>query len=80
MSLAFLQKSWIKKNNTYGDKINHTIESLNIIKRIKILLFIDPEYIKAVFEIIKLDVTNSNTQDKKFVFEYFEKIYMIYII
>ena len=66
----------LKSKNIYGDINNHTNESLNMIKRIKSLSFIDPEYVKAFFKIIKLDANNSNEQNKKFVIEYFEKTYI----
>ena len=37
------------RNKIFGDIINHNKESLNIIKRIKTLVYIDPDYVKDVF-------------------------------
>ena len=36
-------------NKIFGDIINYNEESLNIIKKIKTLVYIDPDYVKDVF-------------------------------
>ena len=37
------------RNKIFGDVINHNEEPLNIIKSIKTLVYIDPDYVKDVF-------------------------------
>jgi len=44
----------LKRKKLFGDYSNHSIESYNIIKRIKTLVYIDPNYIKDVFNLILL--------------------------
>ena len=39
----------------FGDYSNHSVESYNIIKRIKTLVYIDPNYIKDFFNLISED-------------------------
>ena len=53
--MAFLQKYRSKQKKILGDIRNQNEESLNIIKRIKTLVYIDPQYVKDVFNIISED-------------------------
>ena len=43
------------RKKIFGDIINHNEESLNIIKRIKTLVYIDADYVKDVFNLISED-------------------------
>ena len=43
------------RKKIFGDIRNQNEESLNIIKRIKTLVYIDPQYVKDVFNIISED-------------------------
>lgn len=37
-----------KRKKIFGDYSNHSTESYNIIKRIKTLVYVDPNYVKDV--------------------------------
>ena len=39
----------LKRKKIFGDYSNHSAESYNIIKRIKTLVYIDPNYVKDIF-------------------------------
>lgn len=64
----------INRNKIYGAIENQTQLSLNILKRIKTLSFIDPRYIIDVYEFIKEDAED-NEKDTAFV-NYFETTYL----
>jgi len=59
MPLAFLSYYRNKRKKIYGDILNQNQDSLNIVKRIKTLPYIDPNYVKPVFDIISLDAINA---------------------
>ena len=59
-----------------GDINNQNEISLNILKRIKTLCYIDPKYAKAVFNLISEDADNSEEDDIRFVKFYFKKAYI----
>ena len=61
---------------THGDIGNISNESLNILKRIKTLPFIDPSFVKPVFDLICEDANNLKETNKKFVLVYFKKTYI----
>ena len=52
------------RNKIFGDIINHNEESLNIIKKIKTLVYIDPEYVKDVFILISEDAEHIGEKEK----------------
>ena len=64
----------LNRNRIYGAIENQTRLSLNILKRIKTLSFIDPFYIFDVYEFIKED-SEDNEKDTDFV-NYFETTYL----
>ena len=64
----------LNRNRIYGAIENQTRLSLNILKRIKTLSFIDPRYIFDVYEFIKEDAED-NEKDTAFV-NYFETTYL----
>lgn len=70
----------IKRKKIFGDISNHSIESLNIIKRIKTLVYIDPDYIKDAFKLLSEDSVNTGEQDENFVYNYFKKLILTIII
>ena len=72
----FYRNIEIKRKKIYGDKLNQNQDSLNIVKRIKSLPYIDPNYVKPVLDIISLDAINAREEDNKFVNEYFKKTYI----
>ena len=74
--MAFFQEYRIESKKIYGDIENKFDESLNIFKRIKTLPFIDPIFVKPVYNLICEDVYNLNDTDTKFVLVYFKKIYI----
>ena len=45
----------INRKKIYDSKVIQSIESLNIFKRIQILCYIDPNYVKDCFELISED-------------------------
>lgn len=63
----------LNRNRIYGAIENQTQLSLNILKRIKTLSFIDPLYIFDVYEFIK--DAEDNEKDTAFV-NYFETTYL----
>lgn len=64
----------LNRSRIYGAIENQTRLSLNILKRIKTLSFIDPRYIFDVYEFIKEDAED-NEKDTAFV-NYFETTYL----
>ena len=60
-------------NKIFGDIINYNEESLNIIKKIKTLVYIDPDYVKDVFILISEDAEHIGEKEKQFVNSYFKK-------
>ena len=64
------------RNKIFGDIINHNEESLNIIKRIKTLVYIDPDYVKDVFNLISEDAELIGEKEKELVNSYFKKTYI----
>ena len=64
------------RNKIFGDIINHNKESLNIIKRIKTLVYIDPDYVKDVFNLISEDAELIGEKEKELVNSYFKKTYI----
>ena len=66
----------LKRKKLFGDYSNHSIESYNIIKRIKTLVYIDPNYIKDVFNLISEDSENLGEKENNFVNNYFKKTYI----
>ena len=73
----FFRNLEINRKKIYGDINNQNEISLNILKRIKTLCYIDPKYLKAVFYLILEDADNSGEDDILFVKIYFKKIYII---
>ena len=65
-----------KRKKIFGDYSNHSIESYNIIKRIKTLVYIDPSYVKDVFNLISEDSENVREKENNFVTNYFKKTYI----
>ena len=57
----------------YGSIENQNNISLNILKRIKTLCYIDSDFVKDVFILIFEDANYSDENDKKFVIDYFKK-------
>ena len=55
---------------------NQNENSLNIIKRIKTLVYIDPDYVKEVFNLISEDAGEIGEKEPKFVDLYFKKTYI----
>ena len=68
----FYRNIEIKRKKIYGDILNQNQDSLNIVKRIKTLPYIDPNYVKPVFDIISLDAINAGKEDNKFEKVYFK--------
>ena len=66
----------INRKKIYGSIENQDNISLNILKRIKTLCYIDPDFVKDVFILIIEDANNSDENDKKFVIDYFKKNYI----
>ena len=66
----------INRKKIYGSIENQNQISLNILKRIKTLCFIDPEYVIKVFDLIVEDANESDEKDEKFVKDYFQKQYL----
>ena len=66
----------INRKKIYGSIENQNQNSLNILKRIKTLCYIDPEYVIDVFNMIVEDAIDSDEKDEKFVKEYFKKQYL----
>ena len=66
----------INRKKIYGSIENQDNISLNILKRIKTLCYIDPDFVKDVFLLIIEDANNSDETDKKFVIDYFKKNYI----
>ena len=64
------------RKKIFGDIINHNKESLNIIKRIKTLVYIDADYVKDVFNLISEDAEHIGEKEKEFVNSYFKKTYI----
>ena len=56
-----------KRKKIFGDYSNHSTESYNIIKRIKTLVYIDPNYVKDVFNLISEDSENVGEKENNFV-------------
>lgn len=72
----FFRNIEINRKKIYGDINNMNNDSLNIIKRIKTLCYIDPFYVNSVFNIITMDAENLEDSDRKFVNKYFKKTYL----
>ena len=72
----FFRNIEINRKKIYGSLDNQTQESLNILKRIKTLCYIEPNYVSEVFDIISEDALNLDENDNKFVNIYFKKTYM----
>lgn len=66
----------INRKKIYGSFDNQTQESLNILKRIKTLCYIDPNYVAEVFNVVSEDATNLDEIDNKFVNIYLKKMYI----
>ena len=66
----------LKRKKLFGDYSNHSVESYNIIKRIKTLVYIDPNYIKDVFTLISEDSLDLGEKENNFVNNYFKKTYI----
>ena len=66
----------INRKKIYGSIENQNQHSLNILKRIKTLCYIDPQYVLEVFGLIVDDANESDEKDEKFVKEYFQKQYL----
>ena len=50
--------------NMHEEKMGKMLEnSQNIVKRIKPLPYIDPNYVKSMFDIISLDAVNAGEED-----------------
>lgn len=73
--MAHVYSIKINRNKIQGSINNHSRLSKHILKRIKTLSFIDPLYIKDVYEYIK-DDAEDDKKNKLFV-KYFEKTYLI---
>lgn len=67
MPLAFIQKYRDKQKKIFGDISNHSVESLNLIKRIKTLVYIDPPYVKDIFKLISEDSINIGEKKENFM-------------
>ena len=65
-----------KRKKLFGDYSNHSAESYNIIKRIKTLVYIDPNYVKDVFTLISEDSINVGEKEDNFANNYFKKTYI----
>jgi hypothetical protein len=65
-----------KRKSIYGNINNQSQLSLNILKRIKTLCFLDPIYIKKVFDLISRNATDSDEKDNEFVNDYFKTTYI----
>ena len=65
-----IETNWKK---IFGDIINHNEESLNIIKRIKTLVYIEKDYVKDVFNLKSEDAEHIG---EKFINSYFKKTYI----
>ena len=63
----------INLKKKFGDINNHNEDSLNLIKRIKTLVYIAPEYVKDVFKLIEEDADKFCEKEKKFVQSYLKK-------
>lgn len=74
MLMALYRNLELNRNRIYGAIENQNRLSLNILKRIKTLSFMDPRYIIDVYEFIKEDVED-NEKDTAFV-NYFETTYL----
>ena len=72
----FFRNLEINRKKIYGDINNQNEISLNILKRIKTLCYIDPKYVNAVFNLILEDADNSGEDDILFVKVYFKKAYI----
>ena len=72
----FFRNIEIHRKKIFGSLDNQSEESLNILKRIKTLCYIDPNYLAEVFDIISEDAINSDENDNKFVNIYFKKTYI----
>ena len=72
----FFRNIEINRKKIYGDINNQNQISLNILKRIKTLCYIDPKYVRKVFDMILDDAENSNEDDIQFVKIYFKKNYI----
>ena len=57
----------INRKQIFGSLDNQNLESLNILKRVKTLCYIDPQYVVEVFEMISDDAINSDENINKFV-------------
>jgi len=66
----------INRKKIKWDINNQNEISLNILKRIKTLCYIDLKYAKAVFNLILEDADNSGEDDIHFVKVYFKKTYI----
>ena len=71
----FYRNLEINRNKIYGAKENQSRQSLNILKRIQTLCYIDPNYVKACYDLISEDA-QSDEKDNKFVNEYFKNTYI----
>ena len=71
----FYRNLEINRNKIYGSKENQSNQSLNILKRIQTLCYIDPEYVKDCFDLISEDA-ESDAKDDKFVNDYFRNTYL----
>ena len=76
MPLAFFRNIEINRKKIYGDIKNQNEISLNILKRIKTLCYIDPKYVHKVFDLIIIDAENSGKEDIQFVKIYLKKNYI----
>ena len=70
----FFRNIEINRNKIYGSIDNQTQESKNILKRIKTICFMDPNYIEDIFEYIEEDAKD-DIKDQNFV-KYFKTTYI----
>lgn len=69
----FFRNIEINRKKIYGDLSNENNISLNLLKRIKTLCYIDPKYVRETFALITEDANNGSDQDKHFAINYFKK-------
>ena len=72
----FFQNIEINRKKIYGDINNQNDISRKILKRIKTLCYIDPKYVRSVFDLIIEDAENYVEEDIQFVKIYFKKNYI----